>query len=438
MIKNSFFNLIFMIPTFVMLNFISSCQMNVSEGPSYSSYAKNSKPSWTFLIYMAADNELESAALADINEMENVDLPSNVNIIVILDRIPGYDSSNGDWTETRIYKIEKDTNLSNISSTQLNCEDLELSLEHENELDMGNRSTLSRCLRFIKREFSAENYGLVIWGHGSGWRGFSEDNTNSSMLSLGNLRLGIEDAFNGEKLDFLGFDTCFGATIEVAFEMRSCAEIMSGTPGIVSEEGWNYNMLFTDFIESEMTPENFSESCKNQFEKNYSDYQYGAFCSINLSEVENLVASFDEFAKKSSAKISSFTIRNEIFNLIEKNSVSYLSSSVPTDFYVDILSFEKNVSKSLKDDEVLLAGKNLEKALNSAILSSWNACGGCSLSVFFGYYKSQGIFSLSHPSNYVNGSRDSEICKFVSSCVSYVPTKNKSGSFIDKMFYAEF
>lgn len=41
---------------------------------------------WTIIVYMAADNELESAAISDLNEMENVDLPDELNLLVLLDR----------------------------------------------------------------------------------------------------------------------------------------------------------------------------------------------------------------------------------------------------------------------------------------------------------------------------------------------------------------
>lgn len=428
----------------IALFLLFSCEMEPSSSSSaLTSLIKEEDSSvshWTFLVYMAADNELESAAISDINEMENLNLPSGVNLLVLLDRSPGYDSSNGDWCGTRLYKISKDENVNKslVSSERLSAEELELSSESETELDMGNQETLAAFLRFSRREFASEKLGLVIWGHGSGWRGFSEDETNSSSMPLPLLREGIESGLGGEKLDFLGFDTCFGSTLEVAFELKDCAEILAGTPGIVKENGWDYEQLFTEFFASEMTAADFAFACRNQFEKTYCDYQYGAFCALNLSEVENLVSVFDDFAQESASKITTSSLRNEIFSFAENDSASYFVSGTQTDFYVDILSFEKNVCEVLQDDEVSAAGKNLENALDAALLSSWNVNGGCSVSVYFGYYKSGGVFSLSHPSLYVNGSRDAGICKFVSKCDGYVPTESKAGSLLDKLFYTSF
>lgn len=395
---------------------------------------------WTFLVYMAADNELESSGIADINEMENVDFPDDVNVLVLFDRAPGYDSTNGDWTGTRLYKIKKDENVnkSQISSERISADELELSTEYETELDLGNKATLSGFLKFARREYPSENLGLVIWGHGSGWRGFSEDGTNSSSLSLQDLRQGIEDGMEGSRLDFLGFDTCFGTTLEVAYEMKNCAKIMAGTPGIVDDGGWNYGLLFSDFLSGNETVEELSSAVQSQFQETYADYKYGAFCVLNLDEIEGVFSSFGEFSEKAASKITSLEIRNKIFASVESGVVSYQAASAPTDFYADVLSLGKMASEILADDEVSLAAQKLEESLNSALVSSWNAAGGSSLCVYFGYYKSSGVFSLSHPDGYINGSRESGTCKFVSSASSYVPTKEKSGSLLDKLFYAVF
>ena len=68
---------------------------------------------WAILVYIDGDSgntnsSLESAGIDDINEMEQVNLPSDVNVLVQFDRIEGHDSSNGDWTTTRRYRIIHD------------------------------------------------------------------------------------------------------------------------------------------------------------------------------------------------------------------------------------------------------------------------------------------------------------------------------------------
>lgn len=396
---------------------------------------------WTILVYMAADNELESAAISDLNEMENVDLPDELNLLVLLDRCGGYDSSNGDWKGTRLYKVSKDENLNKnlIVSEILECEELELSPDDETELDMGDEKTLSGALQFARRRYKSSNYALVVWGHGSGWRGFSEDETNSSFMTLSRLRAGIESGMEGEKLDFLGFDTCFGSTFEVAYEMKSCAKIMAGTPGITAESGWNYTALLEDFIGDGLTCESLYSACKNQFQASYENYKYGAFSVLDLSKIGETFSAFNELSEKAASKINNFEMRNKIFEAIENDAISYMATSSPTDFYIDVYSLAEILDSSLCDDELSFLKNNFCEKLNSAILDSWCASsGGSSLSVFFNVYKSSEIFSLTHESLYVNGSREVELCNFVSDCSGYVLTKNCNGSLLDKLFYTNF
>ena len=84
----------------------------LAEDVSDSIFTIGSGAKWTVLVYMDGDNggtyPLEGAGIDDINEMEQVNLPSDVNVLVQFDRIAGHDSSNGDWTTTRRYRIIHD------------------------------------------------------------------------------------------------------------------------------------------------------------------------------------------------------------------------------------------------------------------------------------------------------------------------------------------
>ena len=55
---------------------------------------------WTIAVYMAADNDLESAAIQDLNEME-ASIENGVTVVALLDRSDGYDGTNGNWDDSR-------------------------------------------------------------------------------------------------------------------------------------------------------------------------------------------------------------------------------------------------------------------------------------------------------------------------------------------------
>ena len=97
----------------------------------YSSAAFCQIAKWTVMVYMNADNDLERYGIRDFLEMSKVDNSKDVNILVQMDRTPGFSAEYGDWTQTLRFKVSK-----NIVPTK------ELSLLDLGETNMGDPSTL--------------------------------------------------------------------------------------------------------------------------------------------------------------------------------------------------------------------------------------------------------------------------------------------------------
>ena len=126
---------------------------------------------WTIAVYMAADNDLESAAIQDLNEME-ASIENGVTVVALLDRSDGYDGTNGNWDDSRLYQVEKDDSGLNgtIISRQLECPRLDLYLDRTTELNMADPWVLEGFLEYVMEIYPARHTVLVIWGHGTGWR----------------------------------------------------------------------------------------------------------------------------------------------------------------------------------------------------------------------------------------------------------------------------
>jgi len=59
---------------------------------------------WTYVVYMAGDNELEGRAVEAVNEIEAVNWRgADVSVLVLIDRTAGYDATDGDWSGTRLW-----------------------------------------------------------------------------------------------------------------------------------------------------------------------------------------------------------------------------------------------------------------------------------------------------------------------------------------------
>ncbi|MEW6681018.1 MAG: S8 family serine peptidase, partial [bacterium] len=120
---------------------------------------ETSTKTWTFMVYLDADNDLESAAIDDFLEMSSIGSNDDINIVVQMDRINGYNSSYGNWTGTKRFYITK--NMTPIP---------ENAYSDIGEANMGDPDTLKNFINWAKSSYPAENYALVLWDHGSGWK----------------------------------------------------------------------------------------------------------------------------------------------------------------------------------------------------------------------------------------------------------------------------
>lgn len=419
---------------------------NVSPVLSAGLLDKNRK--WTVLVYMAADNNLESEAITDLNEMEVSALDVNVTVLALVDRAQGFDATNGDWTDTRLYKIIQDNQVNKtlIASERLDCPELGLSASESSELDMSNPATLSGFLSYARRKFPAENFALILWGHGTGWRNseseiISENNVfsskafaidNSSYMTISALRRGIEAGMGDEKLSVIGFDTCFGICLETAYELCDSADFMIGSPGLVASGGWNYSNVFARFSKSDFSQKSFLETVLSQFREEYASYPHAVFSCLDLSRIRKLVEGLSFCAKDFADSIDCQEKRDQIFTIFREKTLSYYATSYPTDFYVDL----RHLIGQLSD---FYDFSDLSSLIEDAVYDSWSSFEEpVSMGLFFTVYSNPGVESPSHPAGYYADSKSTETGRFVRDCSGYVPSGRKNYSLLDKLFYSEF
>ena len=70
---------------------------------------------WTYMVYMAGDGNLEHWLIKDIGlEFGKIGSTPEVNIVLLSDRHPGYGTQEGNWTDTRIFYVQKGDNAESI------------------------------------------------------------------------------------------------------------------------------------------------------------------------------------------------------------------------------------------------------------------------------------------------------------------------------------
>lgn len=202
---------------------------------------------WTILIYLDGDNNLEPFALADLNELEAGMPERGVEIIVLIDRAEGYDESEGDWKDARIYRVTRDRDPARIASTVLS---------NPGELNMGDPATLASFIEAGLKTFPARRHALVMWNHGGGWSLLASDDMapgapgDHDGLTIVQCGQGIRDglaAAGVEQFDLIGFDMCLMAQLETAVELMGSARVMVASQAVEPGDGWPYTPILEQF-----------------------------------------------------------------------------------------------------------------------------------------------------------------------------------------------
>lgn len=409
---------------------------------------------WNILVYMGADNNLEASAIEDFSEMELSNLNTDaVSVFVLLDRSASYDTSNGNWSGTRLYKLKtkRTGGARKLISEEIECKPLDLKPGIETELDMSSPFVLSDVLGYIKDRYPANNYGLIMWGHGNGWRseaeesvkGFAFDDDSKTYMTLRQLNNGIKTGMNGNKLDFLGFDTCFGAELEVLYQLRDSVKYTAGCEGLLMSSGWNYRQIFDLIQESkDKTALNICSIIAKNFADNYEHTPGASIAVIDMSETEKLFTAFDDFMGTTADLINTRKVRDEVMGVLYSNkncntqrfTYGAAGSDVYLDIYSSILELQKYFNSPLIDKKTV----EFQKAFNQSVLYNWNSNGSQGgIGVYFQTISSSNLLSISHPPAYMQGKTIEQI-DFVADSQGYVPGVENKKSLLEKLFYESY
>lgn len=152
---------------------------------------------------------------------------------------------------------------------------------------------LSRIIKLCP----AKEYGLVLWGHASGWcfekdkrRAYGIDNGNNSQNANNGLWLSIPDmraCFEqlGIKWKYIFADCCNMMGVEVAYELRNHADYLIGSPAEIPGFGAPYHKI-VKYLFSQS--DNFYEGIIDEYANTYSNYL--PLSVIRLSEMEQLAS----------------------------------------------------------------------------------------------------------------------------------------------------
>ncbi len=238
---------------------------------------------WTVLVWMAGDNNLETAALDDLAELKQVGSTEAIDVLVQLDRMSDQ--------ITRRYHVRAAT------SAEADV------VEELGETNTGDPQCAIDFFTWGIERYPAKRYLVVLWNHGSG---IDEANVYNRMPRLGlrltrraqrprgtvplgrvhtaisggygralfsttveaalrNKAIAYDDTARdfldnmelkrvllevkkrtGKRIDLVGFDACLMNMIELAYELRGSTDFVVGSEETEPEDGWPYDTILAE------------------------------------------------------------------------------------------------------------------------------------------------------------------------------------------------
>jgi hypothetical protein len=243
---------------------------------------------WTVMVYIAGDNNLEGYALRDLNEMESVTLPGTVDVVTLFDRAQGYDSTHGNWTDTRFGQVLHDTSPTTVTSLA--------GFQTLGELNTGSGTTLTQFINRAAASNPADHYALVIWDHGAGIHGIaSDDASGGDIIRLAELRSAI-DASNVDHFDLIGFDACLQGMLEQSWDMRPFADVLVGSEALEPGDGWAYDAWLGALASAPgMTATDLARAIVTSYGAEYAGMDDITLSAIDTSQLLAIDSALDTF-----------------------------------------------------------------------------------------------------------------------------------------------
>ncbi|MGA1822963.1 MAG: clostripain-related cysteine peptidase [Thermoplasmatota archaeon] len=326
---------------------------------------QNEIAKWTFIVYIAADNNLESAGIEDINEMELIGSTEQVNIVVQFDRWrtsdDADDETNGDWTDTRRFLIQKDSDRNIIGSEEV---------EILGEINMGDPQELIDFTIWSMDNYPAENYAVVLWDHGGAFWGVCWDETVPNQdghdhLDIDEVEYALEKIYlhrGSEKIELLGFDACLMAQMAVLYQIKDFASTVCASGFSEPGDGWPYTEILGPLVSNpEMSEKELAQVIVDEYVKSYpqpadqvsTGISMAAFDMSKINDVALILDRFsEELGKESSLGVGLdylfqiFWARNNAQSYDMVNLIQYDITGYPM---YDVIDFTEELKDLISD-----------------------------------------------------------------------------------------
>lgn len=291
------------------------------------------------ILYLEANNDLRQEARKAINDLEQGSSKSNNTTSLILAYVKDNDRYG------YLLKISPDNNTLKISSDTLKAFDAS---------DPSGAAQISNVLTYIRNSYQANYYNLILWSHGTAWAPAAQFSSQPKTRSFGEDRgnqidiLDLKDALPMH-FNYIIFDACSMASVEVLFEFRNKANYIIASPTDVLSDGFPYQNILPHINSG--SKEDVKKIASAYF--NYYNVQTGLHRSatisvIDLSRLESLSKYISSLDQEDGRSLSTVGVQRMDFT---------------HGFPVPLYDFGDFISKNYSYEHIASIEKLLEDAL---------------------------------------------------------------------------
>jgi len=341
---------------------------------------KVTEKEWTVMVYLAGDNNLDSAGVIDLKEMKKVGSTDRINVIAQFDR-------EGKDIATNRYYIRKGGTLPKDVVGNLG------------ETNMGNPHVLEDFIKWGIKNYPAEHYLVVVWNHGNGWndenvyrvarnmmklnikrrgevvlpakgaqkdsvsirrihaiggkkfrhalfhtsimkaitiRGIAYDDDAQDFLDNIEMKrlLGSTKKILKRKIDILGMDACMMSMAEVVYQLRDSVSLTVGSEEVEPGDGWPYDRILAKLAKKPaMPPNELATTIVNEYVASYPANAGVTQSACDLSKAGLLASAVDQLADVLNSHLSDAAVRATVIEC------RLQTQAYDTPDYIDLYDF---------------------------------------------------------------------------------------------------
>lgn len=226
----------------------------------------------TILVYMMANNSLNSFASKNIESM-----------------IEGATSKNLNGGNLIVYYAPAGSPPELLRIKEENGVVKKIHLKDYEKQNSADPDVMRSVIGEVVSQYPADSYGLVLWSHGTAWLPSDYQNKLKAFGQDGNNWMEIDDLAKGlpdDLFDFILFDACYMASVECTYELRNKAEYILASPTETMADGWPYEEMMPQLFATDLQLEKVGETFYNHYLNN--TYPYATVSLTKTSELDNL------------------------------------------------------------------------------------------------------------------------------------------------------